>query len=43
MTERNPEDLVPLLRRVADALERMAPVTPPSAGLDSADAGRFGV
>ena len=38
MTERNPEDLVPLLRRVADALERLAPVVPPSAGLDSADA-----
>jgi len=38
MTERNPEDLVPLLRRVADALERLAPVVPPSAGLDSAEA-----
>ena len=38
MTERKPEDLVPLLRRVADALERLAPVAPPSAGLDSADA-----
>ncbi len=38
MTERNPEDLVPLLRRVADALERLAPAAPPSAGLDSAEA-----
>ena len=38
MTERRPEDLVPLLRRVADALERLAPVAPPSAGLDSAEA-----
>ncbi|MEE8226271.1 MAG: DUF815 domain-containing protein, partial [Kiloniellales bacterium] len=38
MTEHNPEDLVPLLRRVADALERLAPVAPPSAGLDSAEA-----
>jgi hypothetical protein len=33
-----PEDLVPLLRRVADALERLAPVAPASAGLDSAEA-----
>ncbi len=38
MTERRPEDLVPLLRRVADALERLAPVVPASAGLDSAEA-----
>ncbi|MEE8499414.1 MAG: ATP-binding protein [Kiloniellales bacterium] len=38
MTERNSDDLVPLLRRVADALERLAPVAPPSAGLDSAEA-----
>jgi hypothetical protein len=38
MTERNPEDLVPLLRRVADALERLAPAAPSSAGLDSAEA-----
>ncbi len=38
MTERKPEDLVPLLRRVADALERLAPAVPASAGLDSADA-----
>jgi len=38
MTEHNPEDLVALLRRVADALERLAPVAPASAGLDSADA-----
>ncbi len=38
MTERKPDDLVPLLRRVADALERLAPAVPPSAGLDSAEA-----
>jgi len=33
-----PEDLIPLLRRVADALERLAPKVPGSAALDSADA-----
>ena len=38
MTERKTDDLVPLLRRVADALERLAPAAPPSAGLDSAEA-----
>ena len=38
MTEPNSEDLVPLLRRVADALERLAPASPVSAALDSADA-----
>ncbi len=38
MTERKPEDIKPLLRRVADALERLAPVAPISAGLDSAEA-----
>jgi predicted AAA+ superfamily ATPase len=38
MTERKAEDLKPLLRRVADALERLAPAAPASAGLDSAEA-----
>ncbi|MEE8501051.1 MAG: DUF815 domain-containing protein, partial [Kiloniellales bacterium] len=38
MTERKPEDIKPLLRRVADALERLAPAAPISAGLDSAEA-----
>ena len=38
MTERKPDDLEPLLRRIADALERLAPAAPPSAGLDSAEA-----
>ncbi len=38
MTARNPDDLVPLLRRVADALERLAPAAPASADLDSAEA-----
>jgi len=38
MTEPQPDDLVPLLRRVADALERLAPAAPSSAGLDSAEA-----
>ena len=33
-----PEDLVPLLRRVADALDRLAPAAPASARLDSAEA-----
>ena len=31
-------DLVPLLRRVADALERLAPPAPPKSDLDAADA-----
>ncbi len=31
-------DLIPLLQRVADALDRLAPATPDSASLDSADA-----
>ncbi len=38
MTERKPDDLEPLLRRIADALERLAPAAPPSAELDSAEA-----
>ena len=38
MTEAKSEDLVPLLRRIADALERLAPEAPASAGLESADA-----
>ena len=38
MTERKPDDFEPLLRRIADALERLAPAMPPSAGLDSAEA-----
>jgi len=32
------EDLLPLLRRVADALERLAPMVPDADALDSADA-----
>lgn len=38
MEESKTTDLVPLLQRIADALERLAPVTPPSAALESADA-----
>ncbi len=38
MTERKSKDLEPLLQRVADALERLAPAAPASAGLDSAEA-----
>ncbi len=38
MSERDDKDLEPLLRRVADALERLAPAVPASAGLDSAEA-----
>ena len=33
-----PQDLVPLLRRVADALERLAPNVPASDGLETAEA-----
>ncbi|MEE8187944.1 MAG: ATP-binding protein [Kiloniellales bacterium] len=33
-----PQDLVPLLRRVADALERLAPSVPASDGLETAEA-----
>ncbi len=36
--ERKTEQLVPLLRRVADALERLTPAPPVSAELDSAEA-----
>ncbi len=38
MSERDDKDIEPLLRRVADALERLAPAAPASAGLDSAEA-----
>ncbi len=38
ISERENKDLEPLLRRVADALERLAPAAPASAGLDSAEA-----
>ncbi|MCH8001026.1 MAG: ATP-binding protein [Proteobacteria bacterium] len=38
MSERENKDLEPLLRRVADALERLAPAAPASARLDSAEA-----
>jgi len=38
MSERENKDIEPLLRRVADALERVAPAAPASAGLDSAEA-----
>ncbi len=38
MSEREAKDLEPLLRRVADARERLAPAAPASAGLDSAEA-----
>ena len=38
MNERENRDIEPLLRRVADALERLAPAVPASARLDSAEA-----
>jgi hypothetical protein len=34
----NDPDLAPLLRRIADTLERLAPAPPPAADLDTADA-----
>jgi hypothetical protein len=34
----NDPDLAPLLRRIADTLERLAPAPPPAADLDAADA-----
>ncbi len=38
MTERDPEDLLPTLKRIAEALERLGPNRPDSAALDSAEA-----
>ncbi len=38
MDERPPQDLLPTLRRIAEALERLGPAPPRSAGLDSAEA-----
>jgi len=37
MTASDDASLVPLLRRIADALDRLAPAHPPSAGLQDAD------
>ena len=38
MDERPPQDLLPTLKRIAEALERLGPARPPSVGLDSAEA-----
>jgi predicted AAA+ superfamily ATPase len=37
-TQMNEADLLPLLLRIAEALDRLAPAPPPAADLDAADA-----